>query len=78
MKRAESHLALEPGAHDEPRVRGDCAAFVIEGGRVRTADGPPVEEQRDSSSAYWTSGPEPSCLVNIGAAPYRELAVELK
>ncbi len=77
--------ALAPGEGDDARVRGDCAGYVITGGRVRSvaADGdgtePAVsEEERPSVSPYWISSGERTRLINIGATAYRELAVELK
>ena len=76
--------ALEAGHADQPRARGDCATFVIDGGRVRTvADGEPgdqvvAEEERPTVSAWWSSTDDTTRLVNVGDVNYRELAVELK
>jgi len=77
--------ALAAGEGDEPRVRGDCAGYVIDGGRVRIMavddDGGTRmvgEEDRGRISAYWTAGGGRTRLVNVGGTEYRELAVELK
>jgi hypothetical protein len=76
---------LDPGEADAPRARGDCAAFVIDGGRVRTVavgdaaeERLVAEEERPSVSGYWMSGDDTTRLVNVGDVAYRELAVELK
>ncbi|HVM63998.1 MAG TPA: hypothetical protein VMU14_03995, partial [Acidimicrobiales bacterium] len=76
--------ALAPGESDAPRVRGDHATFVIDGGRVqvvafdddREREG--AVQERPSTSAAWAVGRGPSRLVNVGTTPYRELTVELK
>ena len=77
--------ALAPGDSDAPRVRGDCASYVIDGGRVQTVvlgdngdERVAAEEERASVSGYWLRSAERSRLVNVGTTPYRELAVELK
>ena len=77
--------ALAPGERDTPRVRGDCASYVIDGGRVRTVvvgdDGTEqvvAEEDRASVSPCWACSAARSYLENTGTTPYRELAVELK
>jgi len=77
--------ALEPGQADEPRPRGECATFVIDGGRVQSlvvggdaGDQLLADEERACVSAYWTSSDDTTRLVNVGDVAYRELAVELK
>jgi hypothetical protein len=75
--------ALDAGDADQPRVRGDHAGFVIDGGRVRTVvvegeTGERVVEERQSVSAYWASSHDTTRLENVGEVAYRELVVELK
>src|SRR5258707_8045353 len=68
--------ALEPGGADEHRVRAETAVYVIDGGRVELD----TVEDRPSVSGYWIDAHqrEARALVNVGATPYRELAVQLK
>jgi len=77
--------ALPPGAGDHARERGDCATFVIDGGRVRVvavdADGGEqvvAEDDRASLSPSWRAGRGMARLLNVGTTDYRELSVELK
>jgi hypothetical protein len=77
--------ALAPGESDDARVRRDWAGFVIDGGRVRIVavddhgdERRVAEEERPSVSPYWVSSGERTRIVNVGATPYREVAVELK
>jgi hypothetical protein len=76
--------ALGPGECSQPRKRLESAIYVIDGGRVRVSGEQPgvgatsQEIQRSSVSGHWLEPATNYVLENVGAAPYRELSVELK
>jgi hypothetical protein len=76
--------ALAPGERSEPRRRLDTAVYVIDGGHIRVhqnISGRPSEFEdhvRERVSGHWLPAAEDHVIENVGAAPYRELSVEIK
>lgn len=75
---------LAPGERTEPRRRLESAVYVIDGGRVRLHETPEggtpgaTDVVRENVEGCWLAPAADYSIENLGDAPYRELAVELK
>lgn len=67
---------LAPGDTDAARPQLDSAVYVVDGSTLRLDDSG-TEQVLADHSGHWRPAGRRS-LTNVGTAPYRELAVELK